>query len=60
MNRGLNFNVFDNAYISYRFAYLLPFPPPAVMIMVRRIMCMEGLFHRDMLPPPPPVGSGLW
>lgn len=33
-------------------------PPSPVMVMVRRIMCMEGLSHRDMLPPPPPVGVG--
>ena len=32
------------------------------MVMVLRMMCMEGLSHRDMLPPPPPVGvgKGLW
>ena len=27
-------------------------PSPPVMVMVRRIMCMEGLSHTDMLPPP--------
>ena len=28
------------------------------MVMVLRMMCMEGLSHRDTLPPPPPCGCG--
>ena len=32
---------------------------PPVMVMVFRMMCMEGLSHRDTLPPPPLwVGEG--
>ena len=28
------------------------------MVMVLRMMCMEGLSHRDTFPPPSPVGGG--
>ena len=32
---------------------------PSVMVMVLRMMCMEGLSHRDTLPPlHPPCGWG--
>ena len=31
---------------------------PPVMVMILRMMSMEGLSHSDTLPPPPSVGVG--